>query len=115
MPFKERPTGRTNVANNLARFWRWTKKAAGTSTVQTRTEITIETDRVVVIRQRRSRRVWCQQCGREVNGVSFQEAGELNCLPQLALPDNPASAAWHVCVRENGEPVICLDSLLKTG
>ncbi len=104
-----------NVANNLARFWRWTKNVAGTSTVQKRTEITVQTDRVVVIRQRRSRRVWCQQCGREVNAVSFQEAGELTGVPLLALPDNGASAAWHVCVGENGELVICLESLLKKG
>jgi hypothetical protein len=43
-------------------------------TVQRRTEITVETERVLIIRQHRSVRVWCQECGRQVDAVSLGEA-----------------------------------------
>ena len=57
-----------NVANNLARFWRWAKNVTGTISVQKRTEVTIETEQVVVIGKRqRSVRSWCQECCREVD------------------------------------------------
>lgn len=78
-----------------------------------RNEITIETDRVLIIR-RKSRRVWCQQCGREVDSVGLQEAGRLSGPRQLALPGNVESEAWHVCAGGNSELVICLESLLKS-
>lgn len=44
-------------------------------TTQSRTEITVETDRVLIIR--RSVRAWCRQCGREVDMLSLGEAEAL--------------------------------------
>jgi hypothetical protein len=44
-------------------------------TVHQRTEITIETDHVVVVRRRSSRRGWCSECGQEVEIVGLSEAG----------------------------------------
>ncbi len=104
-----------NVAVNLSRFRRWAKAVVEALWRPPRMEITVQTDRVLIIRRRQSRRVWCHQCGREVDAVGLQEAGELTGVPQLALPGNAASGAWHVCAGKDGEPVICLESLLKTG
>lgn len=79
-----------------------------------RTEITVQTDRILIIRRRQFRRVWCQQCGREVEAITVQEAGNLaGGVERLALPGNPESEAWHVCAGGDGETLICLESLLK--
>jgi hypothetical protein len=82
--------------------------------VTQRTEITVQTDRILIIRRRRSRRAWCQQCGREVDAIAAQEATSLAGSEQLVLPGDPGSEAWHVCAGNDGEPLICLDSLLKS-
>jgi hypothetical protein len=103
-----------NVAGNLARFRRWVKRLAGRFSAPRRMEVTVQTERVLIIRRRRSMRVWCRQCGREVDGASFQEAGELTGAPLLVPPRNSAPGAWHVCLSENGKPFICLESVLKS-
>ena len=80
-----------------------------------RTEITVQTDRILIIRRRRPSRVWCQQCGREVDAIAVQEATSLPGAGQLALPGSAESQTWHVCAGNDGEALICLDSLLKAG
>jgi hypothetical protein len=77
-------------------------------------EITVQTDPVLIIR-RRSRRVWCQKSGREVNAIAVQEATSLAGAGQLALPADPESEAWHLCAGNDGQTLICLESLLKAG
>jgi hypothetical protein len=77
--------------------------------------MTVQTDRVLIIRERRSRRAWCQQCGREVDAVSFEEAGSLANAAQPVLPGNSESKTWHICTGSDGEQLVCLESLLKTG
>jgi hypothetical protein len=77
--------------------------------------MTVQTDRVLIIRERRSRRAWCQQCGCEVAVVSFEEAESLAGAAQPVLPGNPESKTWHICTGHNGEQLVCLESLLKTG
>ena len=42
-------------------------------TAHKRTEITVETDRTVIIRRRRSIRAWCPECGREVQIAAPEE------------------------------------------
>lgn len=79
-----------------------------------RNEITIETDRVLIIRRRRWRRVWCQQCGRDVDAIGLQEVRSVAGGTLARLPGNAESEAWHVCTGQDGEPVFCLESLLKT-
>jgi hypothetical protein len=102
------------VASNISRFWRWIKGLAEAIWTPQTIEMTVRTDRIVIIRRRLSRRVWCQQCGREVDAVAVHEATSLTGAEQLALPGNSESA-WHVCIGNDGETLICLDSLLKTG
>jgi hypothetical protein len=102
------------VANNLARFWRWTKNAAGTIAVQKRTEITIETDQVVVIRRRqRSVRSWCQECRCEVEMIDLKEAEALTGTTQAMLCCGGGDRGWHWSQAEDGSRLLCLESLLK--
>jgi hypothetical protein len=102
------------VASKLLRFRRWLKALVDSVWAPQRMEITIQTDRLYIIRQRRSRRVWCEQCGCRVNAVSLQQAGSLASAAQPILPGNAESEAWHICTGENGEQLFCLDSLLNS-
>jgi hypothetical protein len=78
--------------------------------VHKRTEITIETDRVLIIRRRRVLRAWCQECGHEVEMVDPREAEAITAVRGLPLRD---CAQWHVAQSQEGTGLICLDSLLK--
>jgi hypothetical protein len=79
-----------------------------------RTEITVETDRVVTIRRRRSHRVWCRECGREVDAVGADEAATLAGLTQTQLRDRAGANRWHMCEGWDDETLICLESLLNS-
>ena len=79
-----------------------------------RTEVTIETDRVVTIRRRRSTRVWCRECGRVVDAIGLEEAGSLSGMKQPMLRDQAGAAGWHICEGWDSEMLICLDSVLKS-
>ena len=76
-------------------------------------EVTVQTDQLLVIRRRRSGRVWCETCGREVETLDPQEAGKLAAASQPLLAGKAGPEAWHMCVGHDGQPLICLESLLK--
>ena len=88
-------------------------------TVHKRTEITIETDHVVVVRRRSSRRVWCSECGHEVEVVGLSEAG-LSQISTIAggtqplIGESSGIEGWHVFEDRDGSLVICLKSVLKS-
>jgi hypothetical protein len=77
-------------------------------------EITIQTDRLVLIRGRRSTRAWCQQCGREVEMVGLAQAAALTGGNKPLLPGSDQNHGWHVSEDQNGSPLICLESVLKS-
>ncbi|HEY6765258.1 MAG TPA: hypothetical protein VI386_10820 [Candidatus Sulfotelmatobacter sp.] len=79
-----------------------------------RTEITIETKQVFVMRRHRSLRVWCPDCGCDADMVSQAEAQALTGLTQLPLRDGAQNGRWHVSESQGGEPLVCLDSLLES-
>jgi hypothetical protein len=68
-------------------FQRWAKASMGASTANRRTEITVETDRIWIIRKSRSSRVWWEQSSREVGTVIPSETGQLSGASQRLLPD----------------------------
>jgi hypothetical protein len=105
---------RANVPRNLSRFRRWAKGLVEAVTVYKKTEITIQTDRLLIIRRRRSTPVWCRECGREVEMVEFSQAAAITGKSQALQPDSAKSYGWHVCEDQNGLPLICLESLLKS-
>ena len=84
------------------------------TTVSKRTQITIETSRVLIIRRARSARAQCQECAREVDVVGLEEAGVLTGMTQPALRENVETRKWHFSESSEGALLICLDSLLKS-
>ena len=82
--------------------------------VHKRTEITVESDRVLIIRRRRALRAWCQECGCEVDMVNSGEAGAPTGMSEQVLRDYAEGRSWHVCVGQDGIGLVCLESLLKS-
>jgi hypothetical protein len=80
--------------------------------VHKRTEITVESDEVVVVRRMRSYRGWCEQCQREVDMVSDADARSI-VKASGYQEGQKESGGWHLCGGE--EPsLVCLESLLGT-
>jgi hypothetical protein len=78
-----------------------------------RTEITIETDRIMIIRRRNSKRLWCAECGGEADMASLEQAGIVTGLAGKPLRDYAQARGWHISGQE-GSLLICLESLLKS-
>jgi hypothetical protein len=102
------------VASNLSRFRGWAKAWWGAVGLRKRTEITVETDRVVIIRRHRSNRTWCRQCGSEVDLISLGEAAVVAGLPEEAFLHGAQAKGWHVLEDGEGTSLVCLESLLKS-
>jgi hypothetical protein len=83
-----------------------------------RTEITIETDHILVIRRYRSTRAWCPGCACEVDMVD-PEAAEVftaasrQAFSRRSLQDSAWARQWHTAEGPEGSVLICLESLLK--
>jgi hypothetical protein len=103
-----------NVASTLSRFRRWAKRLLGPQAEHKKTEITIETDRILIIRRRRSTRAWCPECGGEVDMVGLAEAEAITGTMQPMLQDSAESREWHLAKGQGGTPLICLESLRKS-
>lgn len=59
-------------------------------------------------------RGWCRECGREVDMVGLKEAVALTGATQPMLAEYPGNAGWHWSQTEDGSPLLCLESLLKS-
>ena len=82
-------------------------------TAHERTEITVETDRILIIRRNRVLRVWCPKCGCEVEMVGAGEVEEFTGMTGQALRDWAQARGGHFSEGQGGTRLICLDSLLK--
>ena len=78
-----------------------------------KTEITIETSEIVVIRRARYFRAWCRECGRETKMVAMADAQAVVAASGTGRELDPA-LHWHVCQAQNETALICLESLLKS-
>jgi len=78
-----------------------------------RTEIRIETEQVLIIRRHRSVRVWCLECGCEVDALNSRDAEIIAGISQQATPDSRV-AKWHLPISLAGSTLVCLESLLKS-
>ena len=100
---------------------RWAKASRRAAAGYKRTEITVETEQVWIIRKPQPRRGWCAECGREVDMVQLDEAGVIpgRVTPPLTarpmLPGCGDSRGWHWSQAETEGPLVCLGSLLKLG
>ena len=100
-------------------FRRWAKVSERAVSAYKRTEITMETDRVFIIRNSHSTRGWCSECGREVAMVGVKEAEVLRGKAQLfsaqpMLPGCGASRGVHWSLASDGSPLVCLESVLQS-
>ena len=77
--------------------------------VRKRTEITVETNEVLMVRRARVYRAWCPECGREVEMVSLFDARTIAGLTMGAA----RPSRWHVCP-DLGAPLVCMESILKS-
>ena len=99
------------MTSNLSRFRRWAKGLAEALRAPQRMEITVQSDRLLII-QRRSRRGWCRDCGCAVEMVSVAEAAAITGMTGKALTDASSTYSWHFA--RNQEQLICLQSLWKS-
>ena len=74
--------------------------------------ITIETERLFVIRHGASERSWCEECGNEVDMIPLENAAELGQVAAETIQHLLDRQRLHLS--KSGGPVwICLNSLLK--
>jgi hypothetical protein len=95
-------------------FQRWAKASGTFLAAYRRTEITVETGQIWIVRKSHSTRGWCPECGREVDMVPPREAAMLAGLTGRQLTDRSTPAAWHWAVDTEGSPLICVSSALRS-
>jgi len=79
---------------------------------RTRTEVSIETSEILIIRQNRTFvRTWCDDCEREVSMLPIQEAASLTGHDLKAIHLMMENQHIHFCYLKLGTPSICLRSL----
>jgi hypothetical protein len=76
------------------------------------TKITIETNSLMIVRGRNSRRAWCPLCAAEAEMVALESVGVITNLDQVALEAWLNSGALHRSQSSDGSEQICLNSLL---
>jgi hypothetical protein len=77
-----------------------------------RTEITIETERVIVIRRHRPPvRAWCQSCGRQAVMVTVDEAARFACVSVRTLCGWVENGKLHFIDTADGGLLICQASI----
>ena len=80
--------------------------------VRKRTEITVETDEVLVVRRARVYRAWCAECGQEVDMVMMDDAHALVGRLRKGIVEG-RDREWHIGA--SGETaLVCMQSLLKS-
>ena len=79
-----------------------------------KTKITVERERLLVIRrQRRQVVAWCQACSAEVDMFAVAAAAALTGLSQRAVFRLLEAESLHFTENDEGEVLICLNSLLN--
>jgi hypothetical protein len=83
-------------------------------TKKKRTEITVETERILVIRRRyRASVVWCNECSEEVVMIRPDQAAAVSGRSLRVIFSDIERAALHFAEQPDGMILICLNSLLK--
>ena len=78
----------------------------------TTTKITIETESLLILRGRASRRTWCPQCAAETEMIALESLGVVSNLDRSALEAWLNSGELHRSQSIDGSAQICLNSLL---
>jgi hypothetical protein len=78
-----------------------------------RTRITIETDSLLVLRDRKLLRAWCPQCGAEAEMIPLNDVGVVSNLAPMEVQAWMESPYLHHTKTADGGALICLNSMLK--
>lgn len=76
-----------------------------------RTEVTIETERLLVIRNRPQSVMWCEQCRDEVRMLTVDQAALRMKIRSLMIYRLVETGDLHFAENEEGILLVCLDSL----
>jgi hypothetical protein len=79
-----------------------------------RTQITVETDRVLIVRRRKTTRAWCRNCGSVVDFVPVEQAGRLPGNDPKTLDLGPDAEKLHLKKAADGSLLVCLKGLLRS-
>jgi excisionase family DNA binding protein len=81
-----------------------------------RTEITIETDRVVVISRRNlSAQSWCGACGKRVSMITIDEAAMLARVSSRTVYRWVEDERLHFTETSDGRLLVCSESIPQVG
>jgi hypothetical protein len=81
-----------------------------------RTEITIETERLLVVSQRRGRTVlWCSDCDKKVPMLTVDEAARGAGTTPAVIFELVEAGKLHFAVGLKGQHFVCLNSLDSVG
>lgn len=79
-----------------------------------RTEITIETERLLVISKRpKGASIWCNRCGDTVPMLTVSEAARIECTTAVAISTLAEAGLLHFAVTAEGRLFICSNSLVS--
>ncbi len=76
------------------------------------TKITIESDSLLILRGRSSRRAWCPLCGADAEMIAFENIGVISNLDRTASEEWLNSEELHRSQGADGSAQVCLNSLL---
>jgi hypothetical protein len=80
--------------------------------MQKRTEITIETERFLVVNRRRNKpMLWCSDCDDKVPMLTVVEAARAVCTTPRVISQLAEAGKLHSAVTLEGQHFICSDSL----
>jgi hypothetical protein len=75
-------------------------------------KITIETDSLLILRQKNSTRAWCPQCAAEEEMIALADDRAIPNLGRSLLEEWLNSAELHRSEAVDGSLLVCLKSLL---
>ncbi len=82
------------------------------TTMQKRTEITIETERFLVVSQRRERAIlWCSDCDENLPMLTVNEAARTAGTTRVVISELAKAGQLHTAVTFDGQRFICPNSL----
>ncbi len=84
---------------------------------QKRTEITIETDQLLIIRRRHSTRLWCHECGREADFVPWERMERAGLVLETGVkaPEPQPGGGlhgFHTHATRDETVLVCVESVL---
>lgn len=84
--------------------------------MQKRTEITIETERLLVVRQRSGKTVlWCSDCDQKVPMLTVYEAARAAGTTPVVIAGLVEAGKLHFAMALKGQHFVCPNSLASLG